>query len=98
MKTAIKTAEEMSPAIVFVDEIDRFGKRTATTDSADEETRRVFSQLLEWLGDQNRKAIIVGTTNRPTDLDEAFIRTGRFDYKIPILYARALSESLSAYA
>jgi len=86
MKTAIKTAEQMSPAIVFIDEIDRFGKRTATTDSAGEETRRVFSQLLEWLGDQNRKAIIVGTTNRPTDLDEAFVRTGRFDYKVPILY------------
>ena len=86
MKTAIKTAEQMSPAIVFIDEIDRFGKRTTTTDSAGEETRRVFSQLLEWLGDQNRKAIIVGTTNRPTDLDEAFIRTGRFDYKVPILY------------
>ncbi|NIW14197.1 MAG: AAA family ATPase, partial [Candidatus Thorarchaeota archaeon] len=55
-------------------------------DSAGEETRRVFSQLLEWLGDENRKAIIVGTTNRPEDLDKAFIRTGRFDYKIPILY------------
>jgi SpoVK/Ycf46/Vps4 family AAA+-type ATPase len=86
MKTAIKTAEHMSPAIVFIDEIDRFGRRTLATDSASEETRRVFSQLLEWLGDQNRKAIIVGTTNKPKDLDEAFIRTGRFDYKIPILY------------
>lgn len=86
VKTVIRTAEQMSPAIIFIDEIDRFGKRTATTDSAGEETRRVFSQLLEWLGDQNRKAIIVGTTNRPDDLDEAFIRTGRFDYKIPLLY------------
>jgi ATP-dependent 26S proteasome regulatory subunit len=86
MKTAIKIAEQMSPAIVFIDEIDRFGRRTATVDSAGEETRRVFSQLLEWLGSPDRKAIIVGTTNRPTDLDPAFIRTGRFDYKIPILY------------
>jgi ATP-dependent 26S proteasome regulatory subunit len=86
MKTAIKIAEQMSPAIVFIDEIDRFGRRTATTDSAGEEVRRVFSQLLEWLGSPDRKAIIVGTTNRPTDLDPAFIRTGRFDYKIPILY------------
>lgn len=86
MKTAIRTAEDMSPAIIFIDEIDRFGKRTATTDSAGEETRRVFSQVLEWLGDTKRKAIIVGTTNRPDDLDEAFRRTGRFDYKIPVLY------------
>jgi len=86
MRTAIKIAEQMSPAIVFIDEIDRFGRRIATRDSAGEETRRVFSQLLEWLGKQDRKAIIVGTTNRPEDLDEAFIRTGRFDYRIPILY------------
>jgi SpoVK/Ycf46/Vps4 family AAA+-type ATPase len=86
MSTAIRVAEQMSPAIVFIDEIDRFGRRTATTDSAGEETRRVFSQLLEWLGDESRRAMIVGTTNRPTDLDEAFIRTGRFDYKIPVLY------------
>lgn len=86
LKTAIRMAERMSPAIVFIDEIDRFGRRTATSDSAGEETRRAFSQLLEWLGDENRKAIIVGTTNRPDDLDEAFIRTGRFDYKIPISY------------
>jgi SpoVK/Ycf46/Vps4 family AAA+-type ATPase len=86
MKTAIRTAEQMAPAIVFVDEIDRFGKRGAVRDSAGEETRRVFSQMLEWLGDQNRKAIIVGTTNRMVDLDPAFYRAGRFDYKIPISY------------
>lgn len=86
MRSAIQTAEHMSPAIVFVDEIDRFGKRTATTDSAGEETRRAFSQLLEWLGDEQRKAVIIGTTNRPDDLDPAFVRAGRFDYRIPLLY------------
>lgn len=86
MKTAIRTANDMSPAIVFIDEIDRFGKRADSRDSAGEETRRVFSQLLEWLGDPNRKAIIVGTTNIPEHIDPAFLRTGRFDYKIPIYY------------
>jgi len=87
MKNAIRLAEKMSPAIVFVDEIDRFGKRgQAIADSAGEETRRVFSQFLEWLGTPDRDAIIVGTTNVPEHLDEAFTRTGRFDYKIPFLY------------
>ncbi len=86
MKNAIRLAEKMSPAVVFVDEIDRFGKRSQASDSASEETRRVFSQFLEWLGRPDREAIIVGTTNVPEHLDEAFTRTGRFDYKIPFLY------------
>jgi ATP-dependent 26S proteasome regulatory subunit len=87
MKSAIRMAEKMSPAIVFVDEIDRFGKRVdGAAGSAGEETKRVFSQFLEWLGKPDREAIIIGTTNVPEHLDEAFIRTGRFDYKIPFLY------------
>ncbi|MGB4026235.1 MAG: ATP-binding protein [Bacillota bacterium] len=87
MKNAITLAEKMSPAIVFVDEIDRFGKRTGTAaGSAEEETQRVFSQFLEWLGKPDRSAIIVGTTNVPEHLDDAFLRAGRFDYKIPFLY------------
>lgn len=87
MKNAITMAEKMSPAIVFVDEIDRFGKRSgAAAGSAEEETQRVFSQFLEWLGRPDREAIIVGTTNVPEHLDEAFLRAGRFDYKIPFLY------------
>lgn len=87
MKNAIMLAEKMSPAIVFVDEIDRFGKRSgAASGSAEEETQRVFSQFLEWLGRPDRDAIIVGTTNVPEHLDEAFLRAGRLDYKIPFLY------------
>ena len=87
MRSAITMAEKMSPAIVFVDEIDRFGRRSqGMGDSAGEESKRVFSQFLEWLGRQDRQAIIVGTTNVPDHLDEAFLRTGRFDYKIPFLY------------
>lgn len=84
---AIRLAEQMAPALVFVDEIDRFGRRHAgASDSAGEETRRVFNQVLEWLGDAGRRTIIVGTTNRPDDLDEAFLRPGRLDYKVPMLY------------
>lgn len=86
MKSAIRLAEKISPAVVFVDEIDRFGKRGMAVGSAGEETRRVFSQFLEWLGKPDRQAIIIGTTNVPEQLDEAFTRTGRFDYKIPFLY------------
>jgi len=84
---AIEIAEKNAPAIVFVDEIDRFGRRrSSSNDGASEETRRVFNQILEWLGDKNRKSILVGTTNRPDDLDPALTRAGRLDCKIPLLY------------
>ncbi len=81
---AIEIAEAVAPAVVFIDEIDRFGRRGHLTEH--EESRRAFSILLEWLGDSRRKTIVIGTTNRPQDLDEAFRRVGRFDYMIPFLY------------
>jgi ATP-dependent 26S proteasome regulatory subunit len=82
---ALKIAEKNAPAIIFIDEIDRFGRRGSTTsDGASEETRRVYNQVLEYLGDQDRKTILVGTTNRIEDLDEAFLRPGRIDYKVHI--------------
>jgi len=81
---ALQIAESVAPAVLFIDEIDRFGKRGGITEH--EESRRAFSILLEWLGDARRKTIVVGTTNRPEDLDEAFRRVGRFDYIIPMLY------------
>lgn len=84
---AINIAEKHAPAIVFIDEIDKFGKRRGeTTDGASEETRRVYNQILEWLGAKDRQTIVVGTTNRPEDLDRALIRSGRLDYQIPFLY------------
>ena len=78
---AINLAEEIAPCVVFIDEIDRFGRRGYEHET----TRRVFSMLLEWLGDMRRKSIILGTTNKPQHLDDAFIRVGRFDYIIPVL-------------
>ena len=81
---AIEIAEAVAPCVLFIDEIDRFGQRGHLAEH--EESRRAFSILLEWLGDSRRKTIVIGTTNRPEDLDEAFRRVGRFDYLIPFLY------------
>ncbi len=81
---ALSISESISPCVLFIDEIDRFGRRGGLFEH--EETRRAFSILLEWLGDERRKTIVIGTTNRIEDLDEAFRRVGRFDYIIPMLY------------
>ena len=79
-----KVAEENAPCIVFVDEIDQLGLRrdmVAITDSG--VSRRVTNMLMDWLGDDERKSIIVGATNVIEQLDPAFMRAGRFDDKIP---------------
>ena len=84
LRSAIDLIEELAPCLVFVDEIDRLGHRTdVSTDSG--VSRRIFSMILEWLGDKNRKAILVGTTNEPEYLDHALMRAGRLDRKIPLL-------------
>jgi len=87
VRDAIRLIEQASPSLVFIDEIDRFGRRTSSgDDGASQETNRVFGQVLEWLGDENRQSIIVGTTNVPNHLDPAFLRPGRFSFYVPFLY------------
>jgi len=85
IRRIIKLIESLAPCIVFLDEIDQLGHRSdVSTDSG--VSRRVFSALLEWLGDKKRKAIVIGTTNEPDFLDRAFLRVGRFDLIVPVLY------------
>lgn len=84
IKMAIKIAEATAPCILYIDEMDRFGRARSAGDH--EVTRRVFSELLEWLGDRRRRTIVIGATNVPEELDPAFVRPGRLDVKVPILY------------
>ena len=84
IKAAVKVAEASSPCILYIDEIDKMGRGRSSSDH--EVTRRVFSELLEWMGSKERKTILLGATNIPEDLDPAFIRPGRLDIKVPILY------------
>ena len=84
VKRIIELTERIAPCVLFIDEIDQLGRRGHITEH--EESRRAFGVLLQWLGDPKRKTIVIGATNRPEDLDEAFRRVGRFDYIIPILY------------
>ena len=84
IRNAVEIIEEHAPCIVFIDEIDQLGKRNIETGDSGT-TKRVFSHILEWLGREERKAIIIGATNTPEHLDEAFLREGRFEVTIPML-------------
>ena len=75
-------AEKNAPCIVFIDEIDALGKRTlsASTGGDREYDQTINSFLSEMDGfEANRGIMIIGATNRQDNLDDAFLRPGRFD-------------------
>ena len=83
LREAFERAEENSPAILFVDEIDSIaGSRDEDADMEN----RVVAQLLtlmDGLEDRGR-VVVIGATNRVDAVDEALRRGGRFDREIEI--------------
>jgi transitional endoplasmic reticulum ATPase len=77
-------AEEKSPSIIFIDEIDAIAPKRETVTG--EVERRVVAQLLAVMdGLHGRgRVIVIGATNRPNSLDPALRRPGRFDREIEI--------------
>ncbi|MDD5243966.1 MAG: ATP-dependent zinc metalloprotease FtsH [Syntrophorhabdaceae bacterium] len=75
-------AQEKSPCIIFIDELDALGKaRGMNPLSSHDEREQTLNQLLAEMDGFDTKAgvIIVGATNRPEILDPALLRPGRFD-------------------
>uniref|UniRef100_A0A6M3K3W0 Putative ATPase domain containing protein n=1 Tax=viral metagenome TaxID=1070528 RepID=A0A6M3K3W0_9ZZZZ len=86
VKQITRLIESLSPVLIFIDEIDAMGSdrgKEISTDSG--VSRRIKNQLLEWLGDRNRRSFPVGATNLLESMDTAFIRTGRFDEVVIVL-------------
>lgn len=80
-------AEEKSPTILFIDELDAIGsRRLDIATSGDREVQRTLMQLLSNLDgfDTRGNVRVVAATNRPDILDPALLRPGRFDRLIEI--------------
>ena len=86
VRDLFKQASEKAPCIVFIDEIDAVGKRRDSSLSSNDEREQTLNQLLsEMDGFDNHKGIVVlAATNRPETLDQALLRPGRFDRRIPV--------------
>ncbi|HEX2965313.1 MAG TPA: ATP-dependent zinc metalloprotease FtsH [Syntrophorhabdaceae bacterium] len=75
-------AQEKSPGIIFIDELDALGKaRGMNPMSSNDEREQTLNQLLAEMDgfDTKTGVIIMGATNRPEILDPALLRPGRFD-------------------
>lgn len=79
-------AKKMSPAIIFIDEIDAIGARRTSNSGAETENNQTLNQLLVEMDgfDTEETVIVLAATNRPEMLDKALLRPGRFDRQITI--------------
>ena len=85
VRELFRLAEEHSPSIVFIDEIDAIGhKRVETSSGGKREVQRTMLELLNQLDgfDTSTEAKVILATNRIESLDPALIRPGRIDRKI----------------
>ena len=86
VRDLFKQAKEKAPCIIFIDEIDAVGKKRDVSINSNDEREQTLNQLLsEMDGFDNQKGIVVlAATNRPESLDQALLRPGRFDRRIPV--------------
>ncbi|KAG0169776.1 ATPase of 26S proteasome regulatory subunit 4 [Apophysomyces sp. BC1015] len=85
VRELFRVAEENSPSIVFIDEIDAVGtKRYDSTSGGEREIQRTMLELLNQLDgfDSRGDVKVIMATNKIDSLDPALIRPGRIDRKI----------------
>ena len=88
VRDLFKQANEKAPCIIFIDEIDTFGKKRdgASGMGGNDEREQTLNQLLTEMDgfDAAKGVIILAATNRPESLDPALTRPGRFDRRVPV--------------
>jgi len=85
VRELFRVAEEHSPSIIFMDEIDAVGtKRYDSNSGGEREIQRTMLELLNQLDgfDSRGDVKVIMATNRIDSLDPALIRPGRIDRKI----------------
>jgi 26S proteasome regulatory subunit T2 len=85
VREMFRVAQEHSPSIIFIDEIDAVAtKRYDTTSGGEKEIQRTMLELLNQLDgfDDRGEVKVIMATNRIESLDPAMIRPGRIDRKI----------------
>jgi len=80
LRNALKTAESISPAILFIDELDKaFAGGSGSGDSDGGTSSRIFGSFLTWMQEKTSPVFVMATANRVERLPGEFLRKGRFD-------------------
>ena len=84
VRDLFQEASKVAPAIIFIDEIDAFGRSRDSRLGGNDEREQTLNQLLAEIDgfDSSKGVVILAATNRPEILDKALLRAGRFDRRI----------------
>ena len=80
LRRAIRVAESVAPAVLWVDEIEKGLAGSASSGIVDGGvTARVFGAFLTWLQEKTAPVFVVATANKIEALPPELLRKGRFD-------------------
>ena len=78
MREAIKTAEAISPCILWIDEIEK-GFSGLGNGGDGGTSSRIFGTFLSWMQEKTKPVFVVATANNISGLPSEMMRKGRFD-------------------
>lgn len=78
MREVIRTAESISPCILWIDEIEKAFAGIGSSGDSGVGTR-LFGTFLTWMQDKTSFVFVIATANNISNLPPEFMRKGRFD-------------------
>ena len=80
IRSALRLAETVSPAVLWLDEIEKGLAGTISSHRSDAgTTARVFGSFLVWLQEKTEPVFVIATSNNINLLPPELLRKGRFD-------------------
>jgi SpoVK/Ycf46/Vps4 family AAA+-type ATPase len=82
IRQAFEEAKLLAPVVLFIDECEGlFPSRDKLKDTLSTERTQELDEVLQLIEEaKNHNIIVIGATNHISSIDEAILRTGRFDY------------------
>jgi AAA+ superfamily predicted ATPase len=79
MKAALKVAEQASPCVLWIDELEKAFSGINGAGGSTEITTRLFGYFLTWMQEKSGVVFVMATANDITNIPPELLRRGRFD-------------------
>lgn len=91
IKACFTLATKLSPCVLFIDEVDSLIFRRSSEDRSWERSAITqFLQEMDGIAGSEKGPFVIGATNKPSDLDEAFLRRfHKIVFKLPNTSSRS---------